>query len=157
MGSIIINLKNEHYEKEKDMKQLLCYIVAKGKNKDKEKILQSGGKGVSFKPEKAARQMQAVQRAYGKDFKRRMYHLVVSFPKDVREKETVINAAGDIADMLFEDHQVFYGIHISKKNWHIHYAINAVSYKTGKKWHQNKGEFDEMKHQIYDIAEKNIY
>lgn len=92
--------------------------------------------------------MQAVQRHYGKDCRRRMYHLVVSFPDDVREKEDVINAARDIADMLYESYQVFYGIHISKNNWHIHYAINVVSYKTGKKWHQSKKEFKEMKEKI---------
>lgn len=157
MGTIVVKLKNEHYEKENDMKRLLSYIAGEGKNKKKEKLLQSGGKGVSLNPEKAARQMQAVQRAYGKECKRRTYQLIVSFPEEVREKEAVINAAGGIADMLFEDYQVFYGIHISKNNWHVHYAINAVSYMTGKKWHQNKEEFRKMKQQILGIAERYFF
>ena len=70
----------------------------------------------------------------------------------MREKKAVKNAARDIADMLFESYQVFYAIHISKNNWHIHYAINAVSYKTGMKWHQNRKELAEMKRQICKLV-----
>lgn len=157
MESVIIKLTNEHFEKENDMKRLFNYIAAKGKNKQTENLLQINGKGVSPKPEKAAKQMQAVQRAYGKENKRRMYHLIVSFTEGMKDEETIINAAESIADMLFEKYQVFYGIHISKDNWHIHYGINAVSYKTGKKWHQSKGEFGKMKQLIYGIAERNIF
>ena len=151
MGTVIIKLLNEHYKTEKDMERLLRYVAAKGKNKQKELLLQSSGKGVSFNPEKATKQMKAVQRAYGKTSGRRLYHLVVSFPKAIRNKEAVTNAAECIAEMLFEDYQVFYGIHASTDNLHVHYAINTVSYATGKKWHQNKKELAEMKEIIFQL------
>ena len=57
MESVIIKLTNEHFEKENDMKRLLNYIAAKGKNKQTENLLQINGKGVSLKPEKAAKQI----------------------------------------------------------------------------------------------------
>lgn len=148
MGSVVVKMKDEYYETENDMKRLLQYIAAEGSNKKEEILLKSRGKGVSSKPVKAARQMQAVQKIYGKASKRRMYHLVVSYPEDMKKKAVILHAAEEIADMLFENYQVFYGIHTSTENWHIHFAINAVSYQTGKKWHQNKEELAEMKGQI---------
>ncbi len=155
MGAVVVKMKDEHYGTENDMVSLLQYIAAEGSNRKKEIVLKSRGKGVSSKPVKAAGQMQAVQRIYGKESKRRMYHLIVSYPEDMKEKAAILHAAEQIADMLFENHQVFYGIHTSTENWHIHYAINAVSYNMGKKWHQSKNEFKEMKEKICRLAEDN--
>ena len=115
-------------------------------------MLKCRGRGVSSKASKAVGQMIAVQKAFGKADKRRMYQLIVSFEGNMRDADVIQQAADAIADMLFEEYQVFYGIHISTDNWHIHYAINAVSYKTGKKWHQSKREFEEMKRRIYIVA-----
>lgn len=145
-------MKKEYYGTEHDMKRLLQYIGAEGSNRQKEILLKSRGKGVSSKPVKAVRQMQAVQRIYGKGNKRRMYHLVVSYPEDMKKEAVILHAAEKIADMLFENYQVFYGIHTSTENWHIHFGINAVSYQTGKKWHQNEKELAEMKRQICKIV-----
>lgn len=91
------------------------------------------GKGVSHKAHKATKQMIGLQKIYGKTTGRRIYQLIVSFPNDMRNKDAIKMAAEGIADMLYVNFQVFYGIHISKENWHIHYAINAVSYNTGRK------------------------
>ena len=104
MGTVVVKINNEYYETENDMNNLLQYIAAKGNNRDKEILLTKKGKGVSSKPVKAARQMQAVQRHYGKDQQRRMYHLIISFPRKVRGKKAVKNVARDIADMLFESY-----------------------------------------------------
>ena len=152
MGAVIVKMKDEHYETENDMKNLLQYIAAEGSNRQTETLLKSRGKGVSPKPVKAARQMQAVQRIYGKESRRRMYHLVVSFLEGMKKKAAILRAAEEIADLLFENYQVFYGIHTSTENWHIHYAVNAVNYNTGKKWHQSKKEFGEMKEKICRLA-----
>ena len=43
---------------------------------------------------------------------------------------------------------MYYGIHEDTKDLHVHYAINAVSYVDGKKWHKNRREIQEMEMQI---------
>ncbi|MCI8299772.1 MAG: relaxase/mobilization nuclease domain-containing protein [Lachnospiraceae bacterium] len=148
MEDVVVKMSDEHYEAVSDMKKAIKYIAAEGKNAGKERLLRCRGRGVSSNASKVVEQMIAVQRAFGKSDKRRMYHLIVSFTEDMRNESVIQQAADTIADMLFENHQVFYGIHISKNNWHIHYAINAVSYTTGKKWHQSKKEFQQMKGKI---------
>ncbi|MEY8392450.1 relaxase/mobilization nuclease domain-containing protein [Lachnospiraceae bacterium 45-W7] len=148
MENAVIKMVDEHYESASDMEKVIMYIAGRGKNAGKEKLLKCRGRGVSSKAAKVPGQMAAVQKAFGKAEKRRMYHMIVSFPEDMRDAKAIQKAADKISDMLFENYQVFYGIHISKNNWHIHYAINAVSYKTGKKWHQSKKEFEGMKKEI---------
>lgn len=152
MEKLIIKMVDKHYETEKDIRNVIKYIAGEGKNENTQIILRKKGKGVSKNVSKAASQIIAVQKALGKDHDRRLYHMIVSFPKDMHNKKLIKNAAEDIADMLFEAYQVYYGIHISKEHWHIHFAINAVSYMTKKKWHQNADELAEMKIQIHDLV-----
>ena len=115
------------------------------------------GKGVSRDASKAAEQMAAVQRAYGKDSQRRMYQMILSFPEDMRSKKSVKRAADQVADMLFADFQVYYGIHAETDHWHVHYAINAVSYRTGKKWHQSRSDLAAMKQKISSIIGRALH
>lgn len=147
-----VKLKNEHYCLDDDMERLLKYISGEGSNKKTEKVLKSRGKGISSDAGEAAGQMIAIQKAFGKDDIKRLYHLILSFPDSMRDKEAIRQAAEQVADMFFENFQVYYGIHTSTKNWHIHFAVNAVSYRTGKKWHQNKKELAEMKREICEIV-----
>ena len=161
MESVVIKMSKEHYEAEKDIRNLIRYIAAEGKNKKNENLLCFKTRGTSGRVDEAIEQMIAVQGAYEKTNKRRMYHLIVSFPKEIKDKAVVKECADRIAGMLFQKYQVVYGIHISKSNWHIHYAINAVSYRDGKKWHQSKAEFAEWKKEVLeimnDVFRKNGY
>lgn len=152
MEKIIIKMvKNVYYQTEQDIENLIRYIAAEGRNAESEILLCKNGKGVSVKANKAANQMIAVQKALKKDNGRRMYQIIVSFPKNMREKEMIQNIAEGIAEMFFKKYQVYYGIHVSRENWHIHFAVNAVSYITGNKWHQNKRELSDMREKMYDL------
>lgn len=70
---------------------------------------------------------------------------------DAAEQIMIIGFAKKVAALLWEEHQVYYAIHNSTDNKHIHFAINAVSYKTGKKWHKSKIELAELKGRIQNI------
>lgn len=150
MENLIIKMVDEHYKTDNDIFMLVKYIAAEGKNKGSEKLLCCGGRGVAKKADKAAKQMIAVQKIYGKNNRRRLYQMIVSFPKGMNDKSLIRQIAENIAEMLFSEYQVFYGIHISRENWHIHFAINAVSYRTGKKWHQSKEELEVFKQTIME-------
>ena len=45
-----------------------------------------------------------------------------------------------------------FGVHTSTENVHIHIALNAVNYKSLKKWHQGRREFNEFKNEILKIT-----
>ncbi len=150
MGTLVIKMENVHYGTDKDIYNLIAYIAGKGKNDGKEKTVSVYGRGISNNYKKAPRQMIKIQKLYGKDQKRRCYHMVVSFDVGVNDRNLVILAADAVASMIFEEmhHQVFYGVHTSTGHLHIHFAINAVNYKSGKKWHQNKCEIKTFCEQV---------
>lgn len=153
MGTPLIKMGNEHYKRDKDIYNLIAYIAGTGKNTEKEKAVSVHGRGISNHYKKAPEQMIKVQKLYGKDQKRRCYHMIVSFDAEEDDCISVILAADAIASMIFEKmhHQVFYGIHTSTDHLHIHFAFNAVNYRSGKKWHQNKLEFEKFKKNILEI------
>lgn len=108
---------------------------------------------MSLKYKVAAEQIMIMQEALRKNKNRRIYHMVISFPTNIQNDILIIGFAKKVAALLWEEHQVYYAIHNSTDNKHIHFAINAVSYKTGKKWHKSKIELDELKGRIQNISD----
>lgn len=158
MEPVIIKFVKESYARDKDIRNLLCYIAGECDGK-KERTRYCGGEGVSTEPGEAARQMIHVQKSYkkaaqrcGKKTCRRMYHYVVSFPLSMDDTNCVKLAAAEIADIFSEKYQVYYGVHEDEAHLHIHYAINAVSYVDGRKWHKSKKELRELETRMRDKA-----
>lgn len=150
MGTPVIRIENKHYEKDGDIHRLLAYIAGKGGNKDKEKAVSVHGRGISDDYKKAPKQMINIQKLYGKNQERRCYHMVISFSEEMNDRNIAILAADAVATIIFEEmhYQVFYGVHTSTNHLHIHFAINAVNFRSGKKWHQNKCEIKTFSEQI---------
>ena len=112
MERIIIKPAREPYEKDEDIRNLLCYIAGECDSK-KEHTRYCCGEGVSLKPEKAARQMILVQKAFkkaarksGKRANRRIYHYMVSFPPSMDDANCAKLAAMEIAG-IFPDNTKF--------------------------------------------------
>ncbi len=151
MGLLIINIVKNYYIDNTAIKNLFRYIAGEGKNKGKERLRFSSAKGLSFNYKEAALQLIIMQEVLEKTAGRRVYHMVVSFPENFKEDKDgkpIDLVAYSIANVLFRDYQVFYGIHTSTDNIHIHFAFNAVSYRDGKKWHKSLAEFKEFKNEI---------
>lgn len=158
MEDIVIKFIKEPYERDKDILQLFSYIAGECENK-KERTRYCCGIGVPLEPVKAAKRMISVQKSYkkatkrrGKKANRRIYHYIVSFPLSMDDANCVKLAAMGIAEIFSDQYQVYYGIHEDEEHLHIHFAINAVSYVNGKKWHKNKSELQEMEMQIRSKA-----
>lgn len=154
MEQLVIKMRKEYYLEDKDIKQLLAYIAGKGKNEKREKVIRVQGMGVPSTCQKAAIRMVKMQKRLKKDKGRRCYQLIVSFPESIDDCNVVILAAHAIADMILKEmhFQSFYGIHTSTENLHIHFGINAVNYKSGKKWHQNNNEFRVFRKRILEVV-----
>lgn len=162
MEDIVIKFIKEPYERDQDILQLFRYIAGECGSK-KERARYRCGAGVSTKPDEAARQMIGMQKLYRKEAKRyekkacrRIYHYVISFLDTRVDTNCVKLAAVEIADFFSERYQVYYGIHEDTKHLHIHYAINAVSYVDGKKWHKNKKELEEMEDWMRERAKEAL-
>lgn len=149
----------EPYRGKQDILRLFRYIAGECDSKE-ERTRYRCGAGVSAKSDKAAMQMiklqilykKAAQR-YGGKACRRIYHYMVSFPLSMDDANCAYLAAAEIAGIFSGQYQVYYGIHEDTKNLHIHFAINAVSYVDGRKWHMSKKGMEELEEQIKKRAE----
>lgn len=159
MENIIIKSVREPYKRKKDIRNLFCYIEGECDSKEEITRYCCGG-GVPLKPEKAAERMISVQESFGKakqkhgkKASRRIYHYIVSFPLSMDDTNCVKLVAIEIARIFSEQYQVYYGVHEDEEHLHIHFAINAVSYVDGKKWHTSKRELEGLEAQIREKAQ----
>lgn len=154
---IIMNMKQKKYEKDSDIQNLIKYIAGKGRNKKREKVFYVGSKGISKEPAKATEQVINMQKILGKNEGRRVYHMIISFPENVSNLSVVKAAGKAVAETIYEEgYLVYYGIHTSTDNLHIHFAIGAVNYLSGKKWHRNKMEFAAFKGKVVGCVQKKL-
>ena len=90
----------------------------------------------------AAEQIHFVKEAWNAVIGRQMYHFIVSFcDKELYsiDIDDAIGLAENICNYLGEKRQIIYGIHIDTDNLHIHFAMNTVSYRDGKRYASNRG------------------
>ncbi len=65
-------------------------------------------------------------------------HMIMAFDvKDNITPELAKQLAEELLqNKLFNGFQVLYGVHLDKEHIHVHFLINSVNMKTGKRWHQ---------------------
>lgn len=157
MGNkLIIKQVNNQYDTEKAIENVLYYIV-RDKEKRKEvrywKAFGASRKNIG----KACRQFIKIQVLAGKDNRKRIRHMVIIFPPEVNNIAPVLIAAEAVALFLFRDYQVVYGVHEKKKQLHIHFAFNPVSYKTFRKWHMSRAEFENWRQDILQVVNDGLH
>lgn len=88
--------------------------------------------------------------AYHRNAKgRRVYHMIVSFSRD----EEMLFRLKDYRKMGYQissyfdnqHHQTAFALHENTDNFHIHFAVNAVDYVTGNKYHMQRSNYKQVK------------
>ena len=134
-----------------DAPEKLIRYITRTNGQDRNDLISWGGEGVldCYGVETVIKQFCFAQKAHTRhdDFGKYMNHTLFSFSDEgaeyILEKNVDFDCiARQMARDIFEhDHcQVVYGVHLPDKNdshIHIHFAINAVNYRTGGKRHEN--------------------
>lgn len=149
MGNIIVKFIKRPYSKDDDIRNLFAYVAGMGENTEREDAA-TGCKGLSRNYQKAAEQVIFSQRVLGKDKGRRILHIVISFKYNL-SLAFVKDYAEKAADYIFEEYPVYYGIHTSTDNVHIHMAVNRVSFNTNKKMHFNINELKSFRKELISV------
>ena len=147
-----MKMRKDRYEKDKDIQELTQYIAGEGNNKEKEEVFYIGSKGLDQEHDKAAKQIIKMQRALKKN-NGRMYHMIISFNTNTKNLLKVKAVSKAAAKIIYEEgYLVYYGIHTSTDNLHIHFAIDSVNYLSGKKWHKSRSEFMSFRNKVLDCS-----
>ncbi len=90
----------------------------------------------------ALQEMLAIKRKYGKLDKRQGYHFIISFKKQEVRPETAMEITQKFVEKYFgDDFQCLYATHDNTEHVHSHILFNSVSWRTGKKYRYEKGDW----------------
>ena len=94
------------------------------------------------KADTALQEMLATKRKYGKADKRQGYHFIISFKKQEVRPETAMEITQKFVERYFgDDFQCLYATHDNTEHVHSHILFNSVSWRTGKKYRYEKGDW----------------
>lgn len=83
-------------------------------------------------------EMMTTKRQFRKEGGRQFYQFVQSFPADTNLTPQEVHQIGlEFAERQFPDFEVLMATHCNTENLHNHFIVNAVSFKDGRKLHQN--------------------
>ena len=83
-------------------------------------------------------EMMTTKQQYRKTDKQQFFQFVQSFPEDTSLTPQEVHQIGlELAARQFPDYEVLVATHCDTDNLHNHLLVNSVSFKTGKKLHQN--------------------
>ena len=168
---IYVNKDGDGRYRNPDAPEKLIRYITRTNGKDEKDLISWGGEGVldCCGVEFVINQFYFAQKAHTRndDFGRYMSHTLFSLSdngaKTILEKNIDFDCiARQMARDIFEhDHcQVVYGIHLPDKSdphIHIHFAINAVNYRTGGKRHENMTQTHERNKRFNQLISDEIF
>lgn len=134
-----------NYKNEDAIIRLLTYI---SQPEDKETLIHMGALGLPLaSPAEMAEIMIGVQRIYAKDSGRRIrhecLHIPISEATDQKGSLRIWEISFQFALFYYYNgFQVVFAIHAAGQDYHIHYAINTVSFCDGHKYRTNCDLFE---------------
>ncbi len=171
-GISALKIPRQKFDSYKEIDHLLRYITRTRDNENEYNDLISYGVrgatsdcGISGTIEQW-KQIQKMYRYPGsrgnrRYFGRHCFHEIYCLNQDISEK-IVRDRADELAYKLSEEycqkgHQVVYGVHAPDRHegrLHIHFAVNTICLKTGKKWHDWHDESKKRKQRFDGITIK---
>lgn len=124
--------KNEKPYHNKDAVQKAIHYILRS-DKIRHNII--GGIGATINDEQnAINQFMKVKRIYRNTKGKQILHFWVSFEHgEVKHIDDYLNVGYAIADYFDGQYQILFSLHEDTDTDHIHFVVNTVSFKTGKK------------------------
>ena len=111
--------------------------------------------GYACSPRRAFEEMTLVQRSYRKTEGRQFIPYIVSITPDKPEisKEIYLKVGDEIA-RIHQDFQCCYALHLDSTTRHLHFLMNAVSYRDGHKYSQSRADLGIFRQKTNDILHR---
>lgn len=108
--------------------------------------------GYACSPKRAFEEMLLVQKSHRKTEGRQLIPFIVSITPDNPEiSNEIYLKVGDEIARIHQDFQCCFALHLDSKTRHLHFLMNAVSYRDGHKYSQSKADFGVFRQKINDI------
>ena len=144
MGKLIQRTRGT-YVNDDAVENVIRYVTRTRAGEDRRnELIFFGGAGVAQEPEQMITQFKYIQRAFrsGANLGRKITHETFSFhQQEIQELDLdkLMKFAYRCAFYYYSlGYQVVYAMHYNEnQDYHIHFAVNAVNYRNGKKWHSS--------------------
>lgn len=139
----MVKFVNKSYKGKEDMSRLLDYISRYADY--------VSGFGISpDNVERVLYEFECVKKYWNKqeEGRRQVRHLVVSFKNSSLSFDSVCEIAWKIGYLYGNKYQVFYGVHTDTDHFHIHFAINTVSFVDGTMFSEGYGDLINLKRNV---------
>ena len=164
-GGLLINYAGKNnYHNQTAVEYVIKYI-ARENGKSKDDLICCGAMGATYftNIDMTVREFQCVQLLYNRrgSFGRYIDHEIYSFSEEEESKISqgnisLENIAKKMAQDFYADgFQVYYGVHKPDKtetHIHVHFAVNTVNFRTGKKRHENMGDTQRRQDRLRQIV-----
>ena len=88
--------------------------------------------------------MRQTKEMFGKTGQRQGYHLIISFAEGEVDAQTAFAIIGRFAEeYLGKDYEALYAVHDNTEHIHGHIIFNSVSFRSGRKYRYEKGDWAE--------------
>ncbi len=114
--------------------------------------------GYACSPKRAFEEMILVQKSNRKTDGRQLIPFIVSITPDKPEiSNEIYLKVGDEISRIHGDFQCCYSLHLDSKTRHLHFLLNAVSFRDGRKYSQSKADLGIFRQKINDILFRYNY
>lgn len=111
-----------------------------------------GAYAVSTDPEQAIMQMQLLQTCLGQDRGIHLRHMVLSFdPQEKLSPGQAFQIGQEVSKYYGYQYQMIFGVHCDQPHLHIHFVMNSVNYRTGRKYRGDSKDFDSFLQHIQAV------
>lgn len=122
----------------KHLKAAIDYITASEKTQNGRFV-----SSVNCQTEHAFEQMKETKKKFNKTDKRQAYHIILSFQEDEATPDTVFEITKRfVQEYLADDYEAVFAVHDNTDHPHSHIVFNSVSFRDGKKYHYQKGDWE---------------
>ena len=121
----------------KHLRQAMDYIKEHDKTGDGKWIA-----SINCQPEQAYETMRQTKEQFGKTDKRQGYHMIISFVEEEVDAQTAFEVIGRfVKEYLGHGYEAVYAVHDNTEHIHGHVIFNSVSFRDGKKYRYEKGDW----------------
>ena len=121
----------------KHLKQSLDYIVEEHKTGEGKWV-----SSINCQVDSAYEQMRQTKVQFGKTDQRQGYHMIISFVEGEVGAQTAFEVIGKfVKEYLEQDYEAIYSVHDNTDHVHGHIIFNSVSFRTGRKYRYEKGDW----------------
>lgn len=122
----------------KHLKSALEYITVPEKTQNGRLV-----SAINCQVDNAFEQMKETKKKFSKTDKRQAYHIILSFKEGEVSPDTVFELTERfVKEYLGNDYEAVFAVHDNTEHPHSHIVFNSVSFRDGKKYHYQKGDWE---------------